>query len=202
MIFGENKKNFLQKQTSSIGIGFAFFIGSATLVVIILFGLWNFFTGKNGTWTTKKYYEHLPIDEGRKVKEKFVKPPRERKPRLDSSGEIECRRVLTKIFNKPFNKERPDFLNNPVTGGDYNLELDCFDVKLKLAVEYNGRQHYEFIEFFHKNKDRFLNMKYRDDMKRRMCKDEGITLIEVPYTVEVKDIEEFIRKELIKTGHL
>jgi hypothetical protein len=33
-------------------------------------------------------------------------------------------------------------------------------------------------------------------MKRRMCKDENIILIEVPYTVKVENIERFIKDEL------
>jgi hypothetical protein len=116
--------------------------------------------------------------------------------RADSKGEIECRRVLEKIFNKPFNKARPNFLNNPVTGGNFNLELDCYNEDLQIAVEYNGLQHYKYVPYFHKNNEAFLNQKYRDDMKRRICKDENIILIEVPYTVKVENIERFIKDEL------
>jgi len=176
-------------------------IGSVLFLVV--FGLYKWFGESNGTWTTKKYYEQIeikePVVKDKSENAKFVPPPAEKK---DSSGETECRRVLNKIFNKPFLKARPDFLRNPVTGNTFNLELDCFDESLKLAVEYNGRQHYDFIPYFHKNNDRFLNQKYRDDMKRRICKEMDITLIEVPFTVEVKDIEEFIRSELRKTGYL
>ena len=43
----------------------------------------------------------------------------------ESKGEIECRRYLETIFQVPFPKARPDFLKNPVTGN--NLELDCFN---------------------------------------------------------------------------
>lgn len=176
-----------------------------SVLFLLVFGLYKYFGGSDGTWTTKKYYEQIDIKElvdtgtGKYITNQFVPPPVEKK---DSSGETECRRVLTKIFGKPFLKARPDFLRNPVTGNNFNLELDCYDETLKLAVEYNGRQHYDFIPYFHKNNDRFLNQKYRDDMKRRICKDMGITLIEVPFTVEIKEIEEFIRKELRKTGYL
>ncbi len=118
------------------------------------------------------------------------------KTKRDSTGEIECRRVLQKIFNRRFDKARPDFLRNPVTGNNFNLELDCFDKELGLAVEYNGKQHYEFIPYFHKNKEAFMNQKYRDDMKRRICKENGIYLIEVPYTIKVENIENYLKRKL------
>ena len=91
-------------------------------------------------------------------------------------------------------------MRNPVTGGDFNLELDCFDPELKIAVEYNGVQHYQYIPFFHKNKEAFLNQKYRDDMKRRMCKENGVLLIEVPHTIKLEGIKGFIEKELTRNG--
>ncbi len=114
----------------------------------------------------------------------------------DSKGEVECRKVLQTLFKRPFNKKRPDFLRNSVTGNTQNLELDCFCEELKLAVEYNGIQHYKYIPFFHRNKDAFTNQKYRDELKRRMCKDHGIILIEVPYTVSIPEIKKFIMSEL------
>ena len=98
---------------------------------------------------------------------------------------------MEKLFNKKFYKIRPDFLRNNITGGN-NLEIDCYNDSLKLGVEYNGRQHYDFVPFFHKNKETFYNQKYRDDMKRRLCKENNITLIEVPYTIKIKDIEKYI----------
>jgi hypothetical protein len=164
---------------------------SLAIIAIICAVVYRYFKGyssNGGTWTKKKYYELLP------VKEPTTKStePTITKQGGDSKGEIECRRVLREIFNKPFEKARPQFLNNPVTGGSFNLELDCFDDELKIAVEYNGRQHYEYTPFFHKNKDQFTMQKYRDDMKRRICKDQGILLIEVPHTIPIKNIESFI----------
>jgi hypothetical protein len=122
----------------------------------------------------------------------------EKPQQRDSSGETECRRVLQKHFRRPFAKCRPNFLNNPVTGGHFNMELDCFDSDLKIAVEYNGAQHYKYLPFFHRNKEAFYNQKYRDELKTRMCRDNGVILIEVPYTVKIQDIERYIINELRK----
>ena len=47
-----------------------------------------------------------------------------------------------------------------------------------------------------------MTQKYRDDMKRRICKDYGINLIEVPYTVKNKNIRSYIINECLKLGYL
>jgi hypothetical protein len=166
------------------------------LVFILLFSIYRKIKGYKGTWTKKHYIPSHVLRQSNdfSVYSKAKAPPRE------SKGELECRRVLQNIFKRPFNKSRPNFLSNPVTGGNFNLELDCYDQDLGIAVEYNGVQHYKFVPYFHRNKEAFLNQKYRDDMKRRICKEHGIVLIEVPYTIKVENIEGFIQNELKRNG--
>jgi hypothetical protein len=113
----------------------------------------------------------------------------------DSAGERECRKVLQELFNQPFNRARPNFLRNPINKR-FNLELDCYNENYKLAIEYNGAQHYKYIPHFHKNREAFLNQKYRDDIKKRLCGENGVILIEVPHTVAIKDIKSFLMKKL------
>jgi hypothetical protein len=165
----------------------------ASLVFIIIYGTYRIFTKQKGNWN--KTYTMYSVNDINSIN---FKKNKKRKLPKESKGEIECKRVLEKIFNKPFNKIRPHFLNNPVTGGEFNLELDCYNDELKLGVEYSGKQHYEYIPFFHKNKEAFYNQKYRDELKRRICKDNNIILIEVPYTVKIEDIEKYLLKELKK----
>ena len=165
------------------------------LIFICIFALARI--GKKGSWSSSYSYSPPSSSSDRGTTNGSSSgPPKE------SRGEIECRRVMKKIFNKPFNKDRPDFLQNPVTGGRYNLELDCYEESLRLAVEYNGVQHYKFVPYFHKNKEAFYNQKYRDDMKRRLCKDNRVNLIEVPNTVELGQSEGFIRQRLTLMGYI
>ena len=162
-----------------------------SIALIVIYGLFRIVKKEKGTWDKKHDY-YIPSSSSSSNLSISSKKgiPRE------SKGEIECRRILEKIFKKPFNKSRPNFLNNPVTGGNYNLELDCFNEDLKLAVEYNGIQHYKYNKFFHRNNEHFLNQKYRDELKKRMCKDNGIILIEVPYNVKTEDIESYLKNKL------
>lgn len=170
--------------------GFELLIAGCVVFIILLF-IYRKIKGYKGTWS-KKHYIHPSVFSRQLPQYKNKGPPK------DSKGEIECRRVLQSIFGRPFHKARPNFLSNPVTGGNFNLELDCFDEDLRIAVEYNGAQHYKYIPYFHRNKEAFMNQKYRDDMKRRICKEHGILLIEVPYTIKLENIRSFIQNELKK----
>lgn len=175
--------------------GFEIILGLC-VAFILIFALYRKITGGRGTWSTE-YQSPYQFDK----KNVPDQQPSRYKPPRESKGETECRRILEYLFKRPFGKERPDFLRNPVTGGNQNLELDCYNRELRLAVEYNGRQHYEYIPFFHRNKDAFTNQKYRDELKSRMCRDNGVTLIFVPYTIKLEGIKEYLEKELRKAGY-
>jgi hypothetical protein len=113
-----------------------------------------------------------------------------------SKGEMQCKIYLERRFGKTFNKVRPDILKNSVTA--HNLEIDLYNEELRLGIEYQGQQHYKYCPGIHRNMDHFRTQQYRDEMKRRLCKDNGITLIEVPYNI--KDIDTYLENELIKNN--
>lgn len=102
-----------------------------------------------------------------------------------------CRKIIQYITGKKFIKVRPNWLKNPSTGR--NLELDCYSSDLKIALEYNGSQHYEYHKF-HKNKDAFYKQIYRDKVKKQLCIKNGISLIMVPYTIPKYNLFSYILK--------
>src|SRR5579885_1122723 len=110
------------------------------------------------------------------------------KPYVDktSKPEKKCRRILQRLFDKEFPCVRPDFLYNPLTGK--NLELDMYNEELGLAVEYNGKQHYQFLPLFHKNTRAFEYQQHRDEWKAKKCKEMGIILVTIPYTVKEENL--------------
>ncbi len=120
------------------------------------------------------------------------------------SSEDKCRDIFEKIFKCPFPKVRPNFLMNPLTGK--NLELDGFNKNIitpigkGLAFEYNGYQHYTFPNVFHDNYEEYEAQVTRDKLKKKLCKQYGITLIEIPYTLRPQEFKEFIFKKLREAG--
>lgn len=69
------------------------------------------------------------------------------------------------------------------------MELDVYVPKLKLGFEYQGIQHFQPVDFFG-GIQTFISQVKRDQLKRKICFEKGITLIEVYYN-------EVLTKELI-----
>ena len=101
-----------------------------------------------------------------------------------SKGELLCKRIIEEIYGVPFYCVRPNFLKNPET--NRNLELDLYNDDLKIAVEYNGIGHYVYPNPFHRTKEDFLNQVRRDQFKIETCDQNGVYLISVPYNVPVE----------------
>jgi hypothetical protein len=116
-----------------------------------------------------------------------------------ASGRSEeiCRELIEDLTGKQFTKIRPDWLNK--------LELDGYNDELKLAFEYQGKQHTHFIPHFHKDKSYFIDQVARDTLKRQLCEKNGIQVIEVPYAYTYKEpyrMKVFIMIELEKHGYI
>lgn len=72
------------------------------------------------------------------------------------------------------------------------LYLDFLIPNVKMGVEVHGRQHYEYIPFFHKSKAGFLRSQSRDRTKAEWCEKNQIELIILKYS----DTKDDWRKQL------
>ena len=114
------------------------------------------------------------------------------------AGETKCREIFEELFSKPFAKDRPEWLIGPK---GRPLELDGYNEGLKIAFEYNGIQHYQYHEFFHKGDPReFQKEQEYDALKDKECKDHGVVLVWIPYWIDEHDRKQFIIDELIGRG--
>jgi len=156
-------------------------------VVIFIFNQFiNKYIKSYNPWTVNSILDKLQVDQpvkGKKITGKYEK---------------RCRQIFENIFKTDFPKVRPDFIVNDKTGK--KLELDGYNEKLKLAFEYQGQQHYNFSPYFHKSEEDFLKQNYRDKLKKEICEQQGITLIEIPFNIEYNDLEDYIRMKLIENG--
>jgi hypothetical protein len=113
--------------------------------------------------------------------------------------EQHCKRSIEAKFpGHEFKKVRLDKFINPETGR--KLELDLYNEELKLAIEYNGRQHYEFVKYFHGEMEEFEKQKVRDTIKEGYCDIFKIELIEIPALQTYEEIDKFIEQSLYARG--
>ncbi|GMK40566.1 hypothetical protein PCCS19_36220 [Paenibacillus sp. CCS19] len=84
------------------------------------------------------------------------------------------------IFEALLEKKFP---TNWVVLGNY-CQLDGYNEELKLAFEFQGIQHYEEYPYYHRNRGDFEAQTKRDEEKRQLCKELGIVLIEIKYTLK------------------
>lgn len=108
------------------------------------------------------------------------------------------RKIIQEITDLTFPKKRPKCLKG--------LELDGYNKDLKVAFEYNGKQHYKYVPFYHRNgiKD-FIEQHFRDVIKKQLCSENGIELISIPYKYGYRNpdkLREFIHTLLEVKGIL
>jgi len=155
--------------------------------------------------TEKKTYRFQGLN-GLHVSQQYIaaRPLPEKKGRFNKMEE-KCRKIFQDIFQKPFNSVRPDFLKNPVT--KKNLELDGFcpnvytSLGKGLAFEYDGIQHSKYSPHFHRNgAQEFIYQTKKDSFKDQRCKERGILLIRIPHYVIENDLETYIKQKLRNKG--
>lgn len=121
-------------------------------------------------------------------------------PYCPFKSEESCRKIFKKIFREEFPKKRPKFLK---MDGRPTLELDGYNEDLKIAFEYQGAQHYRHIPHFHKTEEEFEKLQERDILKYKLCQEEGINLILIPYNFTHKEEDEmeiYILDQIIAQG--
>lgn len=103
-------------------------------------------------------------------------------PSLNSLGETKIKEILNE--NKiEFNPE--NIFDDCFRSKYSKLRFDFYLHKYNMAIEYDGIQHFEPVDFYHKGiefaKRQFEDLKIRDKMKNDYCFDNNINLVRIPY---------------------
>lgn len=92
-------------------------------------------------------------------------------------------------------KKFEDCTNNLIGKSRKKLPFDFYLTNQNICIEYDGEQHFKPIEKFGGDKG-FNRVKKTDELKNKYCKENGIKLIRIPYTINKKDFELYILEEL------
>jgi hypothetical protein len=149
-------------------------------------------------YTNKKTYLEWQCEEGHKWKASpdSIKSGQWCPKCSEGISERICRAFFEEIFEKKFPKVRPKWLLN--SKGN-RMELDGYCEQIRLAFEYQGIQHYVENPFFHKNTS-FVQRKKDEKAKEEICRNRGITMIDVPHTISFDEMQAFILKKSQEKG--
>jgi len=116
-------------------------------------------------------------------------------PKCNSSkGEIFVENFLNKNNFKYERQKKFDYC----IGKKSKLPFDFYLIDYNLIIEFDGKQHYEPVNFYGcSNNDAnkaYYDVKENDLIKNKFCLDNNISLIRIPYTI--KNIDEYLKKEL------
>jgi len=90
------------------------------------------------------------------------------------------------------NKSFSDCIN-PKSG--HKLRFDFYLPHKNILIEYDGKQHFEFVENWQQDRRKFMDGLEKDRIKTEYAKNKNIRLIRIPYT-KYKKIENILEKEL------
>ena len=87
-----------------------------------------------------------------------------------------------------------------LVGRNTNLVIIDFVIPEKsIWIEYNGKQHYEYVSVFHHGNEDFIKQLSRDKNIKEYCKINNIKLIEIPYTLNNYDsVFDFLNKTIVE----
>jgi hypothetical protein len=105
------------------------------------------------------------------------------------------RLVLENLYHVEFPRKRPSWMKSPLTGAP--LELDGYNEKLKIAFEYQGKQHYELCYINRFSSENLQSIQQRDAFKKQLCAQNGVRLIVMPYWVPKEDWENEIQDQIL-----
>ena len=103
------------------------------------------------------------------------------------------RKAMGNVTGVEFPTSTPDWLRNEQ---GYQLEIDGFNEELMIGFEYQGRQHFEFVEFFHTDTDGLEKRKSNDAIKKRILANRGVTMLYPDYKLSISEYESFIHSNL------
>lgn len=117
-------------------------------------------------------------------------------------GERICREYFEQMFQATFPKAKPKWLRGSKGA---LLELDGYSEALGLAFEHQGVYHYQVEKRFSRTDAELLNRQQADQLKRVLCKQHGVVLVEVPEVptmTSLEDLPQLIEGECRKQGRL
>lgn len=109
-----------------------------------------------------------------------------------SIGEAKIYGYLSRHKIKLFTQHKIEH-NNPLCKRQY-LVVDFYIPEYNVVIEYNGKQHYQHVEFFHSDGFTLEDQKIRDNTLVDILTSKGIRLLTIKYN-KIDEIDDILNRE-------
>lgn len=130
------------------------------------------------------WYSQVVLDEANKGKYDYLERSTYLRPVNKWISEEMVYNIAKKCYGKKYPviyQHRPFFLRSFKDG---QMSYDVFISGLNVAIEYQGKQHFEPIDFFG-GKESFADLQVRDKLKAKLSAENGIKLVYINYWEEI-----------------
>ena len=104
-------------------------------------------------------------------------------------SEEQCRSVFEQLTGSSFPTKRPAWL---MGAHGKPLELDGYNEALKIAFEYNGKQHFSENTSWPSSEQNLQKIQSRDALKVRLCRENNVALFQINYDDDPELIPDII----------
>lgn len=97
-----------------------------------------------------------------------------------------------------------DNLSDDIKNGHNRLEIDCYNENLRIGLEVDGRNHFQYDNFMHNNNiENFKRQQQLDNIKDQLCLDMNIKLLRIPhhiYTTNLQNTKKYLYDLLVENN--
>ena len=113
-----------------------------------------------------------------------------------SNLHISARKLLNGLFPYDTILEEVPLPGSNKPSRPSSLFADFFVPAYDLIVEVHGRQHFEFVGFFHETKAEFFKSKIRDKDKKRWCELNSLNFVALKFSESEDEWKERVLEQL------
>ncbi len=106
--------------------------------------------------------------------------------------------IMEKVFNCSFSSCWPLWMKSDKMRP---LQIDGYNEELKIGFEYEGKQHFKFVPYFHKIIEKFERLQFLDNYKKNVLKSRNIFMLYPTYKLKKENYLSFIHNKVKNTQH-
>ena len=121
-------------------------------------------------------------------------------PACRNKEENQCYKIIKNLgFSSPIKRQHIIHIFDEHLGRIRDLKVDFYLPEFNIIIEYDGEQHYKFVERYHKTEEGYKNQIRRDLLVTKFCEENNLKLLRITFKEKKENIGVIV-KTFVETG--